>query len=101
MRRNVRDIIEIVRTEMLYFVPQMQTKIMNEGWACLTRNSLVLTKHGLLRYDVLHQLLTKGIQHTLHMSNKCWNSSLTLLVSVFASKSASSSALKQNVGNCF
>jgi stage V sporulation protein R len=28
-----RDTIEIVRTEMLYFVPQMQTKIMNEGWA--------------------------------------------------------------------
>jgi stage V sporulation protein R len=28
-----RDIIEIVRTEMLYFVPQMQTKVMNEGWA--------------------------------------------------------------------
>jgi stage V sporulation protein R len=28
-----RDIIEIVRAEMLYFVPQMQTKIMNEGWA--------------------------------------------------------------------
>jgi stage V sporulation protein R len=28
-----RDIIDIVRTEMLYFVPQMQTKIMNEGWA--------------------------------------------------------------------
>jgi stage V sporulation protein R len=28
-----RDIIGIVRQEMLYFVPQMQTKIMNEGWA--------------------------------------------------------------------
>jgi len=28
-----RDLIEIVREEMLYFVPQMQTKIMNEGWA--------------------------------------------------------------------
>jgi stage V sporulation protein R len=28
-----RDIILIVREEMLYFVPQMQTKIMNEGWA--------------------------------------------------------------------
>lgn len=28
-----RDIIGIVRHEMLYFVPQMQTKIMNEGWA--------------------------------------------------------------------
>lgn len=28
-----RDIIQIVRSEMLYFLPQMQTKIMNEGWA--------------------------------------------------------------------
>jgi len=28
-----RDIIHMVRSEMLYFVPQMQTKIMNEGWA--------------------------------------------------------------------
>jgi stage V sporulation protein R len=30
-----RDILHIVRSEMLYFVPQMQTKIMNEGWASL------------------------------------------------------------------
>ena len=29
-----RDVLHIVRSEMLYFVPQMQTKIMNEGWAC-------------------------------------------------------------------
>lgn len=28
-----RDILFIVRSEMLYFVPQMQTKVMNEGWA--------------------------------------------------------------------
>lgn len=28
-----RDIISIVRNEMLYFWPQMETKIMNEGWA--------------------------------------------------------------------
>ena len=28
-----RDLIHIVRAEQLYFVPQMQTKIMNEGWA--------------------------------------------------------------------
>ena len=28
-----RDVIHIVRREMLYFLPQMQTKIMNEGWA--------------------------------------------------------------------
>lgn len=28
-----RDILDIVRTESLYFRPQMRTKIMNEGWA--------------------------------------------------------------------
>jgi stage V sporulation protein R len=55
-----RDIIEIVRTEMLYFVPQMQTKTMNEGWACLRKDSLVLTEHGLMRYDALHDMLAQG-----------------------------------------
>jgi stage V sporulation protein R len=55
-----RDIVEIVRTEMLYFVPQMQTKTMNEGWACLVGNSLVLTELGLVRYDVLHDMLAHG-----------------------------------------
>ncbi|MCC6443666.1 MAG: SpoVR family protein [Armatimonadetes bacterium] len=30
-----RDVISIVREEMYYFLPQMQTKIMNEGWASL------------------------------------------------------------------
>src|SRR5713226_1613377 len=55
-----RDIIEIMRTEMLYFVPMMQTKTMNEGWACLKSNSLVLTEQGLLQYDALHELLAKG-----------------------------------------
>ncbi|MTI82022.1 MAG: SpoVR family protein [Firmicutes bacterium] len=28
-----RDIISVLRDEMFYFWPQMQTKIMNEGWA--------------------------------------------------------------------
>jgi len=28
-----RDTVEVVRNEMLYFFPQMQTKIINEGWA--------------------------------------------------------------------
>ncbi|MDR7316064.1 spore cortex formation protein SpoVR/YcgB (stage V sporulation) [Brevibacillus nitrificans] len=28
-----RDVLTIVRDEMLYFWPQMETKIMNEGWA--------------------------------------------------------------------
>ncbi|MDD4766204.1 MAG: SpoVR family protein [Desulfotomaculaceae bacterium] len=28
-----RDIMSVIRQEMLYFWPQMETKIMNEGWA--------------------------------------------------------------------
>ncbi len=36
-----RDIIEIVRTEMMYFVPQMQTKTMNEGWASIWHSRIM------------------------------------------------------------
>ncbi len=56
-----RDILEIVRLEMLYFVPQMQTKVMNEGWACVTADTLMLTAHGLLRCDALHTKLAHGL----------------------------------------
>src|SRR5947209_13924975 len=36
-----RDIIEIVRSEMLYFVPQMQTKVENDGWASLWHSRIM------------------------------------------------------------
>jgi stage V sporulation protein R len=36
-----RDILLIVREEMLYFVPQMQTKILNEGWASLWHSRIM------------------------------------------------------------
>ena len=36
-----RDVIEVVRNEMLYFVPQMQTKILNEGWASYWHQRIV------------------------------------------------------------
>jgi stage V sporulation protein R len=55
-----RDILLIVREEMQYFVPQMQTKVLNEGWACLTGNSLVLTEHGLLTFKTLYERLAAG-----------------------------------------
>ena len=41
-----RDVIEVIRQEMLYFVPQMQTKICNEGWACAAGDSLFLPKRA-------------------------------------------------------
>jgi stage V sporulation protein R len=36
-----RDIISMVREEMLYFLPQMQTKIMNEGFASLAHERIL------------------------------------------------------------
>ena len=36
-----RDLIGIVREEQLYFVPQMQTKIMNEGWASIWHSRIL------------------------------------------------------------
>ena len=41
-----RDMLEIIRDEAYYFAPQGQTKILNEGWACADRNSLLFTDHG-------------------------------------------------------
>ncbi len=39
-----REIIEIVREEALYFAPQGQTKIMNEGWASYWHSKLMTTE---------------------------------------------------------
>ncbi len=43
-----RVILGIMREEAYYFVPQMQTKVLNEGWACVVGDSLVFTDAGLL-----------------------------------------------------
>ena len=48
LERWQRDILGMVRDEAYYFAPQAQTKIMNEGWACLVPDSLVFTEAGLI-----------------------------------------------------
>lgn len=47
-----RDLINIVRRESLYFIPQIETKIMNEGWA------------SYWHYQLLQQL---GLPQGLHL----------------------------------
>jgi stage V sporulation protein R len=44
-----RDVLAIVRDEAYYFMPQAQTKVMNEGWACVHINTFLYTDRGLLR----------------------------------------------------
>jgi len=39
-----RDILSVVRDEMLYFWPQIETKIMNEGWATYRKGAYINKK---------------------------------------------------------
>lgn len=53
-----RDIVSMVHDEMLYFVPQMQTKIMNEGFASFFHSRIMreldLPDHEHLEFAELH-----------------------------------------------
>ena len=42
------DVLSVVRDEAYYFAPQGQTKIANEGWACIHPESLVFSGDGLV-----------------------------------------------------
>jgi stage V sporulation protein R len=44
LERWERETLEVIREEALYFVPQMQTKIMNEGWATYWHSRLMTEK---------------------------------------------------------
>lgn len=46
------DILSIIRDEAYYFLPQGQTKIMNEGWASYW-HSKIMTTHGLTDAEVI------------------------------------------------
>jgi spore cortex formation protein SpoVR/YcgB (stage V sporulation) len=48
-----RELVRIVRKIAQYFYPQRQTQVMNEGWACVTGDTLIVTDHGLLRAQEL------------------------------------------------
>ncbi len=41
LREWEKDLIYIVERESAYFIPQAQTKIMNEGWACMIHEKIV------------------------------------------------------------
>ncbi|MCC6174672.1 MAG: SpoVR family protein [Chloroflexi bacterium] len=53
-----RDVLHIVRSEQMYFLPQMQTKIMNEGWASFWHarimRELELDEHEYVEFARLH-----------------------------------------------
>ncbi|MDN5344575.1 MAG: stage sporulation protein [Clostridia bacterium] len=58
-----RDILAIIREEMRYFWPQMQTKIINEGWAAYWHvrimRELDLTEEEAVEFAHLHASVTQ------------------------------------------
>jgi stage V sporulation protein R len=46
LERWQHTVLEIIRNEAYYFAPQAMTKIINEGWACLTAGAWLFTEEG-------------------------------------------------------
>src|SRR5205823_14783989 len=46
------DVLEVIRDEAYYFMPQAQTKIMNEGWASFW-HSTIMTQKALASAEVI------------------------------------------------
>ncbi len=65
-----REILGIVRDEMLYFYPQLETKIMNEGWASYWHARIMreidLTTDEALDFAVMHSNVIQPSRLTLN-----------------------------------
>ncbi len=65
-----RDIITIMRDEMLYFWPQLETKIMNEGWASYWHIRILremdLTPEETIEFAKLNSAVVQPSRHSLN-----------------------------------
>ncbi|WP_157274397.1 SpoVR family protein [Paenibacillus fonticola] len=65
-----RDIMSMLREEMLYFWPQMETKIMNEGWASYWHQRILreldLTSDEAVEYAKLNASVVQPSRHSLN-----------------------------------
>lgn len=65
-----RDIMTMLRDEMLYFWPQIETKIMNEGWASYWHQRIIreldLTSEETIEYAKLNSSVVQPSRHSLN-----------------------------------
>ncbi|MBW5446882.1 stage V sporulation protein R [Cohnella sp. CFH 77786] len=65
-----RDIMSMLRDEMLYFWPQIETKIMNEGWATFWHQRIMrelpLTSEETIEYAKLNSSVVQPSRHSLN-----------------------------------
>lgn len=78
-----RDVLTIVHDEAQYFIPQIETKIMNEGWATFWHhrilNKLALPSDLHLEFLVRHNQVVcphKGRINPYHVGFKMWHTIL-------------------------
>lgn len=65
-----RDILTMLRDEMFYFWPQLETKIMNEGWASYWHQRILremdLTEEETIEYSKLNSSVVIPSKHSLN-----------------------------------
>jgi len=69
-----KDILEILRYQGRYTWPHVKTKYMNEGFACIVPNSLVITENGFVKIEEAVQYCNKvvGIENKLvNIDKRC------------------------------
>ncbi len=76
-----RDILSIIREESLYFYPQIETKIINEGWATFWHarimQELDLTEEEAIDYAIMHSQVVQPSRLKLnpyYLGLKIWES---------------------------
>ncbi|MCS7197670.1 MAG: SpoVR family protein [Candidatus Bipolaricaulota bacterium] len=71
-----RDILAMIREESLYFVPQIQTKIMNEGWAMFWQSKLMAEfarpEEFIDHADMVSKVLTGGALNPYALGKLIW-----------------------------
>jgi stage V sporulation protein R len=75
-----QDLLTIVHEQTQYFLPQIETKVMNEGWACYWHrtimNSLELPSDLHLEFLVRHNQVVRPIPNDInpyHLGLKMWD----------------------------
>ncbi|MFD1956050.1 SpoVR family protein [Paenibacillus thailandensis] len=65
-----RDVMSMLRDEMLYFWPQIETKIMNEGWASYWHQRIIreldLTSDETIEFAKLNSAVVQPSRHSLN-----------------------------------
>lgn len=65
-----RDVMSMLRDEMLYFWPQIETKIMNEGWASYWHQRIIreldLTSEETIEFAHLNSSVVQPSRHSLN-----------------------------------